>query len=325
MADLHYKRYNDLCADIKCNINKIPSNIDMIVGIPRSGMIPAYMIGLAKNLPVCSIGEFISGSFLLNIKSTCRAKLDTDITNILIIDDSVNTGRAMKIIRDEIKSLKLDKKYNIKYAAVYCSPGTESMIDIGLCTLQQPRMFQWNYLNHSNLQNAALDIDGVLCIDPTKNQNDDGVKYCEFLKNADPLYIPQYKVAALVTSRLGKYRSQTEHWMKEHGVQYGKLYMLENTTAAERRAQNLHAAHKAKIYKQLTNTNLFIESDPTQAREIARLSGKLCFCATTDELFGIDTNNNFDIKKPKYYTLRRIVATFIPSRKIRRKIRNGGI
>lgn len=44
---LSYKSYGDLIFDIKRNIVKIPSDIDLIVGVPRSGMVPAYMIGLA--------------------------------------------------------------------------------------------------------------------------------------------------------------------------------------------------------------------------------------------------------------------------------------
>lgn len=320
MSDLSYKTYNDLLCDIKSNIDKLPNNIDLVVGIPRSGIIPAYMIGLALSRPVCSINEFISGNY--KTIATHRVKLSNNIKNVLIVDDSVNLGNAVNKIKKIIEQAGLDKNFNITYAAVYFSPGADKFVDVAMQFCPQPRMFQWNYLNHGNLQNAALDIDGVLCIDPTDEQNDDGKKYQEFLLNAKPLYIPQYKVAALVTSRLEKYRPETEQWLKDNNVQYDKLYMLENKTAEERKNEGLHGKHKAHIYKKLNTCNLFIESEPHQAAEIAQISGKLCFCSKTDELFGMEKSNNFQIKsKRKFAFIRRIIALFIPFKKLRRKIR----
>lgn len=320
MSNLSYKTYNDLIKDIKENVTKLPDNIDLVVGIPRSGMIPAYMIGQVINRPVCSINEFVSGIYKKSLKSTFRVKLGNDIKNILIIDDSVNLGNAIEHVKQVIKKENLDKQFNITYAAVYYSAGADKFVDIALSFCPQPRMFQWNYLNHGFLKNAAFDIDGVLCVDPTDTQNDDGNKYKKFILNAKPLYIPNYKIGALVTSRLGKYRKETEAWMKDNGVQYNKLYMLENKTAKERRDEGLHAKHKAKIYKTLKDCNLFIESEPSQAAEIARLSGKLCFCSKTDELFGMEKSNNFKLKsKPKL--LRKIIALFIPFKKLRKKVR----
>lgn len=320
MFSLSYKTYSDLIKDIKENIARLPEDIDLIVGIPRSGMIPAYMIGLALSKPVCSLDEFISGIYKEKVKTTYRFEINKKIKNILIMDDSVNTGNAIEKTKRFITDAKLDKQFNITYAAVYYSAGADKFVDIALSFCPQPRMFQWNYLNHGFLKNAAFDIDGVLCVDPTDTQNDDGNKYKKFILNAKPLYIPNYKIGALVTSRLGKYRKETEAWMKDNGVQYNKLYMLENKTAKERRDEGLHAKHKAKIYKTLKDCNLFIESEPSQAAEIARLSGKLCFCSKTDELFGMEKSNNFKLKsKPKL--LCKIIALFIPFKKLRKKVR----
>ena len=62
--------------------------------------------------------------------------------------------------------------------------------------------------------------------------------------------------------------------------------MLNGYTAEERKKLNLHAKFKAEQYKKLKDIQLFIESDKRQAEEISKLTGKLCFCASTDELFG---------------------------------------
>jgi adenine/guanine phosphoribosyltransferase-like PRPP-binding protein len=44
---MNYKSYNDLSVDININVCKINfQNFDIIVGIPRSGIVPAYMVSL---------------------------------------------------------------------------------------------------------------------------------------------------------------------------------------------------------------------------------------------------------------------------------------
>ena len=58
---MYYKSYADLSVDILVEISKIPKTIQLIVGIPRSGMVPAYMIGAQLNLPVVSIDSFCNG------------------------------------------------------------------------------------------------------------------------------------------------------------------------------------------------------------------------------------------------------------------------
>lgn len=282
---LNYKTYKDLSTTIKNNISKLPTDTDLVVGIPRSGMIPAYMIALMLSKQACSLREFISGDF--ESVATYRVNLNKEIKNVLIIDDSINTGRASEDTKALIKEKGLDKKYNIKYAAIYYkNDDYKKYIDIALEKVPQPRLFQWNYLNHTYLKDAAFDIDGVLCIDPTNEENDDGPKYKKFLLNAKPLFIPKYKIPYIITTRLEKYRSETEEWLKKHNVQYDHLVLLDGYTAEERRRLNVHGKFKAEQYKQLKDIQLFIESDRKQAEEIANLTGKLCFCASTDELFG---------------------------------------
>lgn len=63
-----------------------------------------------------------------------------------------------------------------------------------------------------------MDIDGVLCADPTPEENDDGEKYRHFLLNTPPLFIPKVTIGTLVTSRLEKYRPETEAWLQKNHV-----------------------------------------------------------------------------------------------------------
>ena len=282
---LNYKTYQDLSIDIKANIFKLPKDIDLIVGIPRSGLIPATMLGVILSKKVITLNEFINNIY--DFETTTRIIFTKDIKNVLIVDDSILSGNTFKNVQNKLKELGLHLKYNIKYLAVYYnSENYKDNIDIALQKVNTPRLFQWNYLNHVFLGTAAFDIDGVLCKNPTDEENDNGNKYRQFILHAKSLYIPQYKIPYLITSRLEEYRAETEEWLNKNNIKYDHLIMLNGYTADERKKLNLHAKFKAEQYKKLEDIRLFIESDRNQAIQISKLTKKLCFCATTDELFG---------------------------------------
>jgi uncharacterized HAD superfamily protein len=128
-----------------------------------------------------------------------------------------------------------------------------------------------------------MDIDGVLCLDPTDEENDDGHEYLRFLRDTPALLLPTAPVGWLVTSRLEKYRAQTVEWLARHNVQYGELRMMQYPDMAARRAARAYARFKSDIYLE-TGAWLFIESDAALASQIAQLSGRTVFCTETREM-----------------------------------------
>ena len=79
---------------------------------------------------------------------------------------------------------------------------------------------------------------------------------------------------ALITSRLEKYRPETEDWLSKHGVQYKSLIMMPYATKAERLAGIPHGLWKAERYREIMDEcALFVESDERQARQIAGATG----------------------------------------------------
>lgn len=277
---LEFRTFGDLAHCIRKHLHKIPADVDLIVGIPRSGMIPAYTIALFMNKKCCSLDEFLAGC---EVSNGYRPLTKTEVRKVLVVDDSCYSGRAIDTARERLAALA--GKYEFVYAAVYGRTASLDKVDCCLEIVDGKRVWQWNYLNHSIAQAACFDMDGVLCVDPTPEENDDGPKYLNFIKNTAPLYIPTYKIRAVVTSRLEKYREATEAWLREHGVQYDELVMLNMATAEERRQANCHAKFKAEAYKKRTETTLFVESEDRQAKEIAFLTGKEVLCVTTDELY----------------------------------------
>lgn len=270
---MHYRSIADLNATLTHNLRKIPHDVDLVVGIPRSGLIPANMISLALNLPLADFDGFLEGRILSKgrTRPLQAGAAEGGPRRILVIDDSINSGGSMLEARAKLAAAGLAD--NAIFCAVYGLHDVHPEADLVLETVPRPRMFQWNVMHHKFLADACLDIDGVLCVDPDSHENDDGPRYETFLREARPFLRPTQTVGHLVTSRLEKHRAATEAWLAEAGVSYGKLWMLDLPSAAERRRQGAHGQFKAKVYASLDAT-LFIESEERQAVEIARLSRK---------------------------------------------------
>lgn len=267
------KTYHDLQGDILHNLWKIPKDVDLIVGIPRSGILVASFIALSLNLPMVDLEGFCSGRVFETGTTRRRQKITSHYRRALIVDDSSRTGEALARAVETLNSASITLP-PVTTCVVYGTSAIRDRVDIVMDVIDQPRIFEWNVLHHPGiLKEACLDIDGVLCHDPSHAENDDGPAYLSFLQNARPLYLPSHPIKALVTSRLEKYRPETEEWLRRHGIVYDELIMLDLPNAMERRKAGVHGSHKATYYRRSSAT-LFIESELHQAHEIAKLSGK---------------------------------------------------
>ncbi|MBX3241137.1 MAG: hypothetical protein KIT80_16640 [Chitinophagaceae bacterium] len=282
---MNYRSYSDLAQLIRRNLGKFQSgNYDLIVGIPRSGMVPAYMIGMQLNTPVCSFIDLASNHFFKKIgvrKIKGNLEKPQDALKILIVEDSYVTGTKLW---ENIEQLPEEIQGRTDVVAIF-SAVKSPRLSFYLEQISYPRIFEWNIFHHILVSSSAFDMDGVLCEDPLPEQNDDGNRYREFVLNATPKYLPTVPIKTIVTSRLEKYRDITEEWLKKHGVEYGELIMLDLPSAAERQRLGNHASFKAKEYKKI-KYDLFFESEYNQAIEINRLTNKPVYCV--DENILID-------------------------------------
>ena len=311
---MNYRNISDLNKIILKRLSIIPRDIDLIVGVPRSGMMPANLLALYLNKPYTDLHSFINGYIY---KAGARAQFFDESSgrkNILVVDDSVASGRALAEVKDLLKDHS--SRYNIKYCVIYMSPGREKSVDYYFENVALPRYFQWNIMNHTSLEKACFDIDGVLCEDPRPDQNDDGEKYIDFILNAPPLYIPGSKIGSIVTSRLEKYRKETETWLQKYNIKYNELIMLDLPDMKARQQANNHGTHKANAYNSKPYI-LFVESELGQAREINRLTKKPVFCTETFEMIFESESVMYNLKSGKYLPFLRKYGL-----KARAKLRN---
>src|ERR1700730_10208870 len=241
---MNYRSVADLDDQIVNWLGKLPSDIELIVGVPRSGMLVANLLALHLNLPMTDVEGLLQGRMIhAGARFQCNdmpALLSTK-RRILVVDDSVLDGNQLKIVKERIESAGIH--HDILYAAPYVAPGKEHHVDFFIEVLSLPRCFEWNLMHHKLfLENTCMDIDGVLCRDPKEADNDDGTKYECFVREAEPLYLPSHPVANLVTCRLEKYRAATDEWLTHHGVRYGRLFMMDYPDMAARRHAGSYAS-----------------------------------------------------------------------------------
>ena len=271
---MNYKSFGDLACDITTHLWKIPADIDLLVGIPRSGLMAAAMLALHINKKFCDLDAFIENRALKTGRTRRSGELTYphDAKRVLIIDDSVDAGVSIAAAREALAPVRQGR--DLLFAAVYVHSRSAHVVDIFFERVEMPRVFAWNLFHRADLKHFCVDIDGVRCQDPTLEQNDDGQQYLNFLSATRPIARPSYEIGHLVSSRLERYRQPTIEWLGAHGIAFGQLHLLDVPSAADRRRLGCHAKFKADIYHRIDSAQLFVESEPDQAAQIARLTGK---------------------------------------------------
>lgn len=279
---MNYRSVEDMSQDVTRLARSLPKDIDLVVGIPRSGLLASNLLCLQLNARMTDVAG-LRDRRLLSSGYRYDGKVSgfDDIERVLVVDDSVDSGRQMTETKAEIE--EMDLPFEVEYGAVYVSPTGHRHVDYWADVVYNPRFFEWNMMHHPLLKQSCVDIDGVLCRDPTNEENDDGERYREFIQTVEPAVIPTEPISTLVTCRLEKYRPETEAWLDEHGIRYDRLVMMDYDSAEERQEDDRHGEFKAKVYSE-GNELLFIESSPEQATVIADNCNKPVFSYESNEL-----------------------------------------
>ena len=275
---MKYITYADMASTIRRNIWKVPYDVDIIVGVPRSGMIAALMIAELTGRRVSDIDTFLAGHVMDN---GGRGKYisSAPIRKVLVVDDTVYAGSAISKARKKLSCLA--GQYTIIYGCVFAE-GKQSreLVDMYFEYNYDPKetlyLYEWNICQHyeHKAQLIMFDLDGVISRNPPDDRNTK--EYEAYLPNAIPMVVPRTMIGGICTYRLEKYRQVTEQWLEQHGIRYGSLKMV-NATYEERKRIN-SSSYKADWYARSEWAQLFIESDPFQAPVIGRLSKKPVYC-----------------------------------------------
>ena len=264
-----WKTYEDLVSKVlQCNIG---SDYDIIVGIPRSGMIAASILATKYGKPLATPDMFLKGKYWISDFYT--GSISTN--KVLLIDDSCSSGSSILKVKQMVGKCTT--------ACVYVVQGSESIVDIHLERIYTPYQFEWCIAHQAGagISNIAMDMDGVICEDCYAG-NQDNEEYVKWLENAKPLIIPGYKIKAIISNRLAKYEKQTIKWLKRHNVRYDNLYLWD----IEKRPDNidLWTAHKVNALKRM-DIDLMYESDPYQSSVISERCKIPVICFSNKRLY----------------------------------------
>lgn len=259
----------------------LPPDIDAIVGVARSGMIPASILACQLHLPLFCVSDTTG---VWDCGHGSRIDDHEQFQTVLLVDDTVFLGRAMKRIKPKVQEFFHSSR--ILTAGIYANPKGKHCVDFIACELPEPHYLEWNMFNAFPCEKSAFDMDGIICQEINPKDDDDGSLYLHALRNVLPKYLPRRKsIPLVVTARLEKYRYPTMEWLERHKVKVNKLVMGPWSTLSERNKPNRVAQFKAEHYAE-SNCHLFIESCPMQAEYIANITGKRVLCPAAGRCFG---------------------------------------
>ena len=264
--------------DASLDLCEIASKFDGIVGVPRSGMVPASIIATHINKPLFSIHEneiviltYASDYGGSRMKYYKKYSSSDKLKKLLFVDDTSCSGTT-------VKAMKKTFGKNIKFASIFSTEVSSNLVDYYSKKLEVPHILEWNFFNSGYCGTTCFDIDGIFCNDVPLNVCKDEKLYIEYIKKTQPYQqrIPKlFKAKALVTGRLEKFREETEFWLKKHGFNYEHLIMFP-TEQKNQRDKNHHEVvgrYKSEIFKKF-NCDFFVESSEEEAKYIKHFSGK---------------------------------------------------
>ena len=293
---MRYVTIKELSDLVRRNLWKVPHDVDLVVGIPRSGMLAANMIALFLNTNLSDIDSFVEGKVYCNGLSRGRYVRKSDaIRKVLVVDDSICGGTSLNDAKRKLEAVR-DKGYELLFCVPIATSHGANLVDLCFEIIDDERVFEWNLFHHAILEKACVDIDGVLC--PNPEEDDDGEKYGVFLQETKPLFTPTVKINTLITCRLEKYRKQTEEWLKNNNVSYDNLVMLDLPDKASRVIWGKHGEYKGEYYKN-SDCQLFIESSRHEAAVIVKNANKPVICIETNELLSAAPVTKFKSFKRK--------------------------
>jgi orotate phosphoribosyltransferase len=248
--------------------SKLPIRYDLLVGIPRAGLLFANFMALELSIPLATpemLPSYWSGK---SIESG-------PVRNILIVEDMTKSGTQVKPLKKKVQELFPTATVHI--GAVY-SPEGGMALDTYASRLDGTSITEWDFLDEQVYQNVAVDMDGVLCQDCPPGITE--TNFDDWARNAIPYLIPRFKVQAIITSRLERSRMITDEWLRKYGIKYYNLLCDPSRTLHERDliGWKVHCINQRK-------PQVFVESDAHVAQEVHWRTGVPVVCVSNMRMY----------------------------------------
>jgi orotate phosphoribosyltransferase len=297
---MHYRSVTDLNLALVDWHSRLPHDLELIVGVPRSGLLAATLLALHMNLPVTDVDGLLAGRVLgagTRYKTGSRSKGNAEellqsVRKVLLLEDYVLSGRSLQKVRARIDAAVLP--HSIVYGSVYADPAKVHLLDHHYELVTPPTYLEWNIFHHPWMEKSCVSLEGVLCQTPPADESRGEERFEQYVAAARPLMSTTKTVGHIIASRAERHRAATEDWLARHGIEHHQLHMLGGTEAAVRGDGQSEAERKARIYTEVDGA-LFFEQSWDQAREIARRTGRYVFCTETRQM--VDPGSRAQVKR----------------------------
>lgn len=226
----------------------LPPDISRIVGVPRSGMLPAAIVATKLHLPLYTICNFE----VVPVGGGIRAawgNLPPRDGRTAFVDDTIHDGGTVKLFR--ARGIDIDGG-----VLAVCYAKDPALVDVAAQQLPSPHLLEWNLYNTTWGTVFGSDMDGILCHNPPHQDR--------------PKYLARHvPLKAIITARPESERAETESWLARYGVKYDRLIMW---TLSEARRWDLECVARWKADQVVAvGGEFYVESEPPLADAMRRL------------------------------------------------------
>lgn len=261
-----------------------------VIGIARSGVIPASIISMQLHVPLYLLD--IKQQTITEAGSGFRLHPESRQETFLLIDDSYASGLTLRRALPIIAKHDLTAGKKVITAVVYASElSSGAPIDVIGYQYPLPHFLEWNFFNSTLMEGVGVDFDGILCYDIPDIEAASPAEYEARLISAVPLYLPlKMEIEVICSGRLKRWEQQSIEWLKRHGVRFKHIEFLDLDDPHRRTGEKI-ISHKCRIILQY-GLRTFVESDPRQAEAIAVLTGVPVVCPAARKVYGLQQSNS---------------------------------
>lgn len=239
-ANIRFRGFADLNRAIVRALPELPRDLDLVVGVPRSGMLVANLLALHLNLPFTDLEGFLEGRLIGTGRRKLRDRADVGTRKALVVDDSVASGREMRRVRARVSEAGLEDE--VLFAAAFVRPEGTDLVDFAFEILPGKRCFEWNIMHHPWLNYCCVALEEVLSACPPPGSGGG-----RFPPESKALHLPAVEIGHVFSFHPESERPAVAAWLAKHGVRHGELVMAGRPEDALRTLTRAYRDSRARL------------------------------------------------------------------------------
>jgi adenine/guanine phosphoribosyltransferase-like PRPP-binding protein len=201
-GDVDFVTIDELAVWTREFVDQLPETYDLVVGIPRSGMLVASIIATKLGRPLSTPDLFLEDRWWSS--RLLESPDPSEVHSILLVDDSIDRGSSLEAAKAILA--RRERPTRITTAALIAHRRDASgMVDLHHRVIAHPVIFEWNLMHAKVMTRLSANLEGVL---------------------DRPGRIPSYSIDVVLASGDESNRQRAEAFLLAQGVRFGELVMM---------------------------------------------------------------------------------------------------